>query len=304
MKERKKILYNISFTVKKNISIVNEIYFNNKCKIGNCLVFLNKALFFCELIKCKKIILNKKIYWFIKNKINIKKYNITIFSEYYRNIKKNKEIIIYNSNNIFYMFFNLKPEIRIFYLRKEIINNLPKIKLSRNYLYIHIRSGDIFKFTPNIGYSQPPLCFYEKIINSFNFERIYLICLNKNNPVIQSLINEYPNLIYRNNNLLTDIAILINAYNIVSSISSFLNSIIQLNYNLNYIWDYNIMKAYQKIIFYHYDLYKFPQKQLTIFRMESSQNYKNIMFVWKNNKKQRKLMIKERCYNYFKILKN
>ena len=34
------------------------------------------------------------------------------------------------------------------------------------------------------------------------------------------------------------------------------------------------------------------------YRMEPSQNYNKTMFIWKNNKKQRKLMIKEKCINF------
>ena len=64
------------------------------------------------------------------------------------------------------------------------------------------------------------------------------------------------------------------------------------------------MKLYQKIIYYHYDLYDFPKKNFSIYRMEPSIKYKKTMFIWKNNKKQRKLMIKEKCFNQFKMIKN
>ena len=68
------------------------------------------------------------------------------------------------------------------------------------------------------------------------------------------------------------------------------------------MWDYSIYKIREKLRLYHYDLYKFPQKEFTIFRMESSPNYKKVMYYWKNNIKQRKLMFKEKCINDFAII--
>ena len=304
IKEKRDILKMISLKIKKNVYSIKNIYFNNKCRFGNCLIGLNKILFYCEIINFKKIILDKKIYWFIKNKIILKNQNLIIISEDFKNLKKYNNLIIYTSNSFFFSFFNIKPEIRINYIRNELIKNLPKIKLSEQELYIHIRSGDIFQINPLISFSQPPLCFYQKIINNFQFNNIYIITSDTKNPVIQYLVNNSSNVIYKKNELKIDISLLINAYNVVASISSFLNCIIQLNYNLKNIWDYNLMKLYQKIIYYHYDLYDFPKKNFSIYRMEPSIKYKKTMFIWKNNKKQRKLMIKEKCFNQFKMIKN
>ena len=56
----------------------------------------------------------------------------------------------------------------------------------------------------------------------------------------------------------------------------------------------------EKILQYHYDLFKFPYS-FTLYRMEASSNYKSKMYIWKNSKIQRKLMIKEKCINSFMI---
>lgn len=88
IKEKIDILKMISLKIKKNISSINNIYFNNRCRFGNCLIGLNKIIFYCEIINCKTIILDKKIYWFIKNKITLKNQNFIIISEDFKNIKK------------------------------------------------------------------------------------------------------------------------------------------------------------------------------------------------------------------------
>ena len=73
--------------------------------------------------------------------------------------------------NILYPFL-LKPEVRIQYLKEEILRNLPVINIDPDDLYIHIRGGDVFRVAPVPMYGQPPLCFYERIMNSFKFKNI------------------------------------------------------------------------------------------------------------------------------------
>ena len=290
-KEKLKIL---SLLSKANITYVDTIFFTSKCNFGNCIISLNKILFYCEIIGCKSIVLDKDIFWYIQRKIKINKFNYSIDVD--NNIKYNSSnSLFFNSDDIFYSFFYIKPEIRINLIRNEIINNLNKFFIDKEDLFIHIRSGDIF-IIPHSPYAQPPLCFYRKILKNNKFKNVYLISQNLNNPVIQKLINEYPNILYLKNSIKNDISYLINAYNIVASVSTFLISIIQLNYNVKFVWDYNIYKISDKIKAFHYDLYEYPNKFI-IFRMEPSLFYQKIMCKWKNNKIQRKLMLKEKCIN-------
>ena len=288
----------LSYHKGTNITSIDKIFYKGNLRFGNRLVALNKLIFYCEIIECKSIILDKNEFWFIKNKIYIPKIKISIETGGF-----NKSINFYfTSSDLLYSTSIYKPEIRINLLRKEIISNLPKIKYYKDILYIHVRSGDIFKSIINHFYSQPPLCFYQTILNNYNFSKIYLISENNNNPIIKKLINQFPNIINNKNNLKIDIALLINAYKIVASISSFLNLIIQLNYNLEFLWDYNVYKTSEKILLYHYDLYRYPHNKFTIFRMEPSSKYRSIMYFWKNNYIQRRLMIKEKCDKYFSII--
>ena len=300
IKEEKKNIFNL-FSRGKNTTLIKfeKIFYINNCRFGNILVILNKLIFYCEIIGCKAIILNNSSFWFIKNKIKIPSNNMTIEVGNY-----NESLFLFNdsSDSLLYSMFFFKPEIKINFLREEIIHNLPKTLSSKEYLYIHIRSGDIFYNMINIYYAQPPLCFYNKILHNYNFSKVYLISIDNNNPVIEKLINQYPNIIYKKNTLEYDISLLLNAFNIVSSISSFLNLIIQLNYNLKFLWDYNIYKTSEKILLLHYDLYRYPHNNFTIFRMEPTSKYRTLMYFWKNNNKQKKLMIKEKCNNYFSII--
>ena len=268
--------------------------------MGNNLVSLNRLIFFCEIIGCKNIILDQNKFWYIKNKIFLPKYNLTISVE--QNIYNKSSDFYFDTIAFYYSIFNIKPEIRIHLLRNEIIKNLFHIQTSKNNLYIHLRGGDIFIDKPNRFYAQPPLCFYEAILTQYNFSKIYIISEDKKNPVFSKLINKYSNIIYTKNSLKLDISFLINAYNIVASVSSFVTTIIQLNYNVKFIWDYNIYQIQEKILHFHYDLFNYPNNKFVVFRMKPSFNYIKNMVLWKNNKKQKKLMIKEKCNNYFSII--
>lgn len=307
IEEKENLLKFVSnYNKKKKIIINNTIYCKCRYKFGNLLYTLNKIIFFNDIVGYNHIILDKNQFWFIKNKIYIKDRNLTI--EIYDNITNssfNLGDLFINACPFFYFFHLIRTDITIHYLRDEIIRNLPKVTTSPEYLYIHIRSGDIYSYNPSPDYSQPPLCFYQKIINNFNFKKIFLLSNGKNNPIIKQLIKEYPNLIYHENSLEVDMSQLINAYNIVASMSSFLNAIILFNHNLKYLWDYNIHKIIQKILHYHFDIFKFPHhNNFTIYRMEPSSYYSEKMYFWKNNKKQRYIIMKETCQNNFTIIKS
>ena len=166
-------------------------------------------------------------------------------------------------------------------------------KNNRNDLYIYIRSGDIF-LTAHPNYSQAPLCFYQKILVKYAFRNIYIIAENKNNPIIDKLLNLFPNVVYNKNPLLIDISYLVQAYNIVGGkIKTFLDAIIPLNYNLINIWIFSLYKI-NKINYNR----RF-NTSANIYLMIASQEYSRNMSVWKNTKYQKDLMITEKCVNDF-----
>jgi hypothetical protein len=288
LKEKTKNVINNSTSIK--------IFLSSYCRFGNCIIYLNNYITICEIIGCKTILLDKDIFWFIKNNIVIKN-NILI------EVGNRKRFDKYLNGQIFFdNEFRISREINIIYLRNEIIRNLPKLILSNKDLYIHIRIGDLFQ-SKDISneHIQPPLCFYKNILYYFKFNKNYIISSDKGNPVINKLINYCPDIIFTKNNLQYDISVLLNAYNLVSSVSSFFTASLQLNYNIKNLWEYNSNDMRFKNIVFHYDLFKYPNKNFIIYRMEPSKLYKKILYYWENNRRQNKLMIKEKCYNNFAI---
>ena len=178
------------------------------------------------------------------------------------------------------------------------MNNLPNVNIKPDSLYIHFRGGNIFETSPSGVYGQPPLCFYERIINNNKFRDIHIVSMDKKNFIIDILINKYKNISYKKNHFEYDISLLSHAYNLVLSVSSFVLSSVKINDNLRVVWEYDIMRMSEKIHFLHHHLFKFPIKY-KIYTMEPSDIYKSKMFNWRKTFEQTKLMLEDNCpYNF------
>lgn len=169
------------------------------------------------------------------------------------------------------------------------MNNLPKIETYPNDLYIYIRSGYLGSLY-NKFYFQPPLCFYKSIIDNIKFRNIYLIAIDKTNKIVDILLNLYPKIIYKQNSIKIDIAYLINAFNAIGAISTFLSGALQLNDKIRIFWQYGINT-------FDY-IYK---RNILFFTMDFSDEYLSQRFEWKYNKTQIELMIKDKCPNKFRL---
>ena len=303
LKEKKELLKYISFNIGKNITSVKSLFLDSKLNFGNQFLLLNKAIFFCEFLGCKRIILNENYFWYIKNKIIYKKFNMLIKVGNKKNIKY-RGTIIDGTLNFFYYSNYIKPEYRANILKSEIIKNLPLTKVYDDDLFIYIRSGDIF-ILPNKYYSQPPFCFYKEILNNFKFKNIYIIAENKNNPVINKLINQFPKIIYNENSLKIDISYLIKAYNIVKAPSTLIESIIQLNNNLKILFDFDFdFKKKTNFLDEFINSINNKKRTIKVYKMKSLEKYTNQMLFWNNSQSQRDLMLNIDCINKFNIFFN
>ena len=296
LREKEKILKYISLCNKREITHIHNIFSSNKCYFGNKLILLNKLIFYCEILRCKKIILNKNDYWFIKKNIQIKKYKISIErnDEHYYN---NSNTIIDKINFFFWFFKYIYPQYRTEIIKKEILRNLPKIKIIPNDIYIYIRSGDIFKRS-KLYYLQPPLCFYKCILSKFRFKTIYIIAENSNNPVINKLLIKYTNIIFNKNSLKLDISYLLYAFNIVGAYSTFLKNIVLLNDNIKLFWLFEFPVS---LIFSFFFSYEFNHKEVSVYTMKAN-NYYKLIKKSKTFQNQINIMLNFKCKKHFRLL--
>ena len=285
----------------KNISEVKIIYLKESLKFGNSMILLNNLIAYCEVLDIRNIYLNIDMDWPIVDDIFTDRINIYFVSPY--QIDCEDKAVLCPEYKPFYYLTVVKPEIRINLFKDEVKRNLPTINTDRNDLYIHIRSGDIFKRRPNTVYAQPPLCFYQKILNNFFFKNIYIVSENRKNPLIDLLSKEFPEIIFIDNYIETDAAILSNAYNIVGSMSSFLTTLVMINDNLKSYWDFDNYRLSEKYLHFHHDIYKL-KVNYTLYEMKPSEDYRKEMFVWRNSKRQIDLMINEKCKEFNVIKPN
>jgi len=293
---KKIILSKINKNFSRKINNINILFIKGKARFGNFMLSMNNAIIYCEILHCKKIIIehNNKIY--LNSKIFYKKFNFTIEPNQKFNASDKNSVVL----DVHFFFFNSFSawrninRIRIFKI--QLLNNLPKVVIHKNDLYIYIRSGDIFQhFKDTIkNYCQPPLCFYEKILEKFKFRKVFIISEDRLNPIIPIMLKKYSYIINKSNNLKLDISYLINSYNLVSARSTLISIIIKLNNKLKFLWRYDYYSIPpQKVSQYLYKIYK----------MNSTTKFRNLMHPWLNSPSQRKMIIKEKCKNDFDIIR-
>jgi hypothetical protein len=214
---------------------------------------------------------------------------------------KDFDTIVDRTVNFFFYSNYLRPERNVELLKYEIVKNLPKVSVNINDLYIYIRSGDIFSvsYCRYHNYVQPPFCFYKKVLNEFKFRKIYLIAQNAKNPVIDKLLENFPNIIFKRKALNIDIALLMNANNILSGgWSSFFGQVLLIKNSLKALWLFYLYHQTLKFNNKNY-LYNDKFKQ---FAMYATNDYILNMKPWTNSINQRKYMLNYKCPNNFTII--
>ena len=281
----------------KTVNKIETIFTGEIGNFGNSLINLNNIISYCEIIGCHSIIIDspKSL---IRHPVYIEKLNIKIIPG--SEVNCEDEFTICNVQFFDQKF--MKAQVRMHYLKEEIMRNIPIVNSDPNALYINLRGGDIFTVSIHPHYSQPPLCFYEKIINNNKFKNIYIISNDRGNVVLDALMNKYNNIVFNHDNYQTDLALLINASNVVASVSSFFYTAIKFNENLKQLWEYVINKLIEKFDWLHHHIYKFDIKY-KIYTMKPSDIYFDKMFNWRNSQNQLKLMIEDKCPYDF-VLKN
>ena len=72
IKLRKQMFKLLSKISNKTITSLDDVYLGNFYRLGNSLLALNKVIFYCEIMQCKRIFLNKYYYPLIKIPFMIK----------------------------------------------------------------------------------------------------------------------------------------------------------------------------------------------------------------------------------------
>jgi hypothetical protein len=111
-------------------------------------------------------------------------------------------------------------------------------------LAIHIRSGDIFlPGCTHPYYGQPPLAYYLKILNCFNFSNVAIVYEDLNNPVIPEVIKHAKHKCNKvdlyHNGLDEAIRVLLNAQSIVAGLGTFIPGIVAISKKVENVFVFN-----------------------------------------------------------------
>jgi hypothetical protein len=119
----------------------------------------------------------------------------------------------------------IKPHLKI--VDHEYENDLS------NGLFVHIRSGDIFKRAdPHPRYIQPPLDFYKKVFNIEKARKLFIFYEDDKNPVVNKLKELYPTAKFVRERMDKLILVFSKASYVVSGTGTLIPSILLFNDNL------------------------------------------------------------------------
>jgi hypothetical protein len=116
---------------------------------------------------------------------------------------------------------------------QKYIQPIFKIKPSETLLVLHCRGGDIFQSNPHPAYVQPPLSYYESIVD--NYEAAILIYEDTSNPCVQGLLQNNK-ITGHKGTLEQDFSILLGAKTIVGCFSTFTYAAYLLSTHLESIY--------------------------------------------------------------------
>ena len=119
--EKRDLLKFISKSISKNISKVKQIFLGQKFRFGNQIKIISRVIFFCKILGCKNIILDKNSKnWFIKKKIVDKIHKLKIYVDSINNIKY-KDTIFDRTTNFYFYSNYIFPKLKIDLIKNEIL---------------------------------------------------------------------------------------------------------------------------------------------------------------------------------------
>lgn len=156
-------------------------------------------------------------------------------------------------------------------------------------LYIHLRSGDIFKKTPpHRDYGQAPLAFYTKIIRSQPWLKVHLVFEDEFNPVIPALqrfLSE-TGIPYETHSgdIHHDAEVLLRAKNLVIARGTFIYPILCISKNIDQVFYFEVDE---------HSLWGLQNSPIHFHKCtDLGETYRTtILKDWKNNSEQNALML-------------
>jgi hypothetical protein len=273
------------------ISQIEALEIMGSMRFGNAVVALSNAYSLTKKFNIKILIIHDDFEWFqdcitingiqiIKKKL-IDTSNKLVLKSNFFHVKTLSSL--YEKNFSMYdMLQELKSGFN--FTRYSINDN------SANCLWIHFRSGDIFRGNnPHPLYGQPPLAFYKKIINERKWKSINLVFEDMGNPCLSSLIKYFTDTKQEfqlfSSDLKSDIEHLLMAQNLIIARGTFIIPIIDISDNIKTIYGFcedglKKCKSSSNKFNFKVNMYK-----------DGNGQYQDILKSWNNSEEQRQKML-------------
>ena len=153
-------------------------------------------------------------------------------------------------------------------------------------LVIHIRSGDVFRERPHHSLGQPPLSFYEKVLEHSRPQNVVLVYEDALNPVIPKLEARLESLSIaysiHSRDLRSDLQLLLSARQLVTGNGTFGQALLVLSPHIERWYDFGEGKE------------RFPtsRRRSVLSITDREGDYVSALGRWENSPSQRDLMLK------------
>ena len=163
--------------------------------------------------------------------------------------------------------------------------NAPAFPL--DHLVIHLRGGDVFGPRKPASYGQPPLAFYEQILDHESWSAVTVVHQDSNNPVLKPLLESCTTrkipVTTQSGNVVDDIAVLLGASTLVAGRGTFMPAVVGLSRSV-------------KRVFYFHDKFSIhpPVSGVEIVRIIDAEGtyVRDVLSNnWENSEYQRDLML-------------
>lgn len=169
-------------------------------------------------------------------------------------------------------------------VRSTLATKQPVHAAEPNHLVVHIRGDDVFNDSPPKAYAQPPLAFYQLVLDDHPWRKVTIVSGDQKNPVLTPLMRELENRgiehRFQSETLDEDLAHVRRAKNVVSGRGSFVPAITGLSDAVSTVY------CFEESDFFRTDI----EVRVVVDRVGEyvEQTYRNN---WRNTEEQRVLMV-------------
>lgn len=222
-------------------------------RIGSCKRFANSMMQLCHALLAAQSLGAQRLYipnfWYLKPGRHRTPVGIEIINHQGKPDLKDEDLVL--SGN-FLRMASLKrlhlrrpPNRQLVRQVRHILNldiNAPAH--GKKDLLIYIRSGDVFSNTsPHPSYGQPPLAFYQKVVQLRPWQTVRVVHEDRSNPVIEALLAWLPSHCQRvvpvSGDLEDDLNVLLRTRHLVSGKGTFCRSVSCLSRRLRRVYSFD-----------------------------------------------------------------